>query len=187
MARTNLNSVVRNNGAFSQGEKATLEKLANGIGLILRVSADASKTSSTTQTLVDDVYTDLVRGKRYLIDFDAQFTFTASAGGIRPQLAITGTQTSAQVEGTYQVFTLATTPALKTAGAVTSVSGGLLLDVNVAGAAAESVSMLKARFSFVPAEDGRLSLTFAQSSSNASASVLKRGAVLRVTRLDDAG
>lgn len=186
MARTNLNSVVRNNGAFSQGEKATLEKIANGVGLVLRVSADASKNNNS-QALVDDVYTDLVAGKRYLIDFDAQFTFTASAGGIRPQLALTGTQTSAQVEGTYQVFTLATTPALKTAGAVTSVSGGLLLDVNVAGAAAESVSMLKARFSLVPAQDGRLSLTFAQSSTNASASVLKRGAVLRVTRLDDAG
>lgn len=182
MATKNLKQKVRNNGAFSLGEKKTLEQMAEAVGEISVLDADFPSTSDNTLSNITGLPTyQLQAGRKYLFKFNGLITATAASGGYQFKFNLTGTQTSAVFAGNA-VFYNALTGA-----AIVSGTSAIVLSTSVPtvlAAAAVATARVEAFCFIQPQNDGLLSVQAAQETSSTNAVTVKRGAILEKLDLE---
>lgn len=151
-------------------------------------AGDTARTSTTTATLDPDLQLNNMPVGTYALDVSVRFTMTISAGGFKHGIVttstvpggisqgydiagfITGAGPSCSSTGLLQTYAINTTT---TATIVTCTAG--TVDTDGTGKSIGAVHM--------PTSVGTLGVTWAQVSSNGSASTMKAGSWIRVTRL----
>lgn len=182
MATKNLKQKIRNNGAFSLGEKATLEKVAEAVGEISVLDADVTRTSTTALAAITGYPTyELKAGRKYLIRARGGFTGTVNTGGLQLKFNLSGTQTSGIFSG-VAAFSNADTGAVA-AGTTCSLNASTVV-ANCTAGTMPAVGEYNMWQFIQPQNDGLLTFQFAQAAPSANTVTIKRGAILEKIDLE---
>lgn len=172
---------VHDCGQFSIAEKQALVQAMRISPLVVAQSADSSANNSTTYTDSADLKVQLYANRTYKVKCFAHLTQAVAADGIKAQLLLSGTQTTAFANGSLIRFFDNGVGADTTDMVAVSISSGA---VTAASDADSGVVVAQWELVLVTQNDGILSLQHGEvANAGAGGSVLKKGSFLEISEV----